>query len=152
MAKETAEQKLLKIIENADAQSKGAASGASADPAAQAVAHSVKGTGLNFSVPPVFNAFLSFFKKDGSRPAVAFGLREFNQAIIVVVCLVFVMFVMDLNKGLKSSDQNLNFSLPQQNVNLNENIIPQPAQIEEYLQVVDRRNIFQPFEKKEEEE
>mgnify|MGYP001612315549 FL=1 len=152
MAKETAEQKLLKIIENADAQSKGAASGASADTAAQAVANSVKGTGFSFPVPPAFSSFLSFFKKDGSQPALAFGLKEFNQAIILAVLLVFVLFVMDLSKGLKSSSRNLDFSIPRQAVNLAENIIPQPARIEEYLAIVQRRNIFQPFEKKEEEE
>lgn len=152
MAKETAEQKLLKIIENTDAQSKGAVSGASADTAAQAVANSVKGTGVSFSIPPVFDSLLSFFKKDGSQPALAFGLREFNQAIILVVVLVFVVFVMDLSKGLRSAGSNLNFSLPQQTVNLTENIIPQPAQIDEYLEIVSRRNIFQPFEKKIEDE
>lgn len=151
MAKETAEQKLLKIIESTDAQSKGAASGASsADSAAQAVANSVKGTGMSFSIPPVFGSLFSFFKKDGSQPALAFGLKEFNQAVILVVLLVFVLFVMDLSRGLRSSSRNLNFSMPQQTVNLAENIIPQPAQIEEYLEIVSRRNIFQPFEKKEE--
>src|SRR3989338_5986528 len=114
MAKETAEQKLLRIIENADAQSRGGAPSASADTAAQAVADSVKGTGVSFTIPPVFSSFLSFFQKGGSSSALAFGLREFNQAVTLAVLLVFVLFVMDISKGLKLSGRNLDFSIPQQ--------------------------------------
>ena len=153
MAKETAEQKLLKIIENTEAK-QASPSPASSSNVAQEVANSVKGSGVSMAMPPAVASLFSFLKKQdpSQKQAIAFGLKEFNQILIVAVVVVLIFFVMDFSNGLKSVNRELEVPFARPLSDLNENIIPEPKSVDDYLVVVERRNIFQPFEKKEAEE
>ncbi len=156
MAKETAEQKLLKLIE---AQEKGAtaatAAGTAAVPVsnvAQQIANSVKGPELTITSLPGLNTIFSFFKGGTSKPQIAFTLREINFVIMAIVGIVLIFFIFDFKKGINYASRGFHLSVESKIAKLPENLLPQLKEISDYVSVVARRNIFQPFEKKQEEQ
>ncbi len=158
MAKETAEQKLLKIIEATDAQQSAAPAGgvATAPPApdaVQQVADSVKTAKVSFQLPPFVENLLAPFKKDSASAggALSVGLREINSLLMVVIAAVLTFFVFNFLKDMQYSKQNFSYSAAAKRAAVSDNLIPAFNDISEYLNVVSRRNIFQPLEKKEEE-
>lgn len=159
MAKETAEQKLLKLIENTDAQE----SVSDAQPApvasaeAQKVLDSVKGVDVTaLTLPSFLGNVIAVFKD----PALIFklisslGLKELNKILLIAIVGVGIFFVSGLSKGIKLSNREVHFSIPENIQDISDNLFPAFKELAEYLEIVGRRNIFQPFELevKEEEE
>lgn len=154
MAKETAEQKLLKIIEATDAQQGApAAAGASSSAAgiAQQMAASVKSVNVGFQIPAFLNSILSSFNNRSSGSgAPSLGLREINHLLLAVIALGVLFLVFDFSRGVKYADQEIAYTVKSKSTANLENLIPTVKDIAQYVQVVSRRNIFQPYEKKEE--
>ena len=153
--KETAEQKLLKIIESqgtSDTSSSGQT--ASGQQVAQQIASNVKGTGLPaFSIPSVITPVLGIFKglvssKSSGAP---FGIREINRLFLLAIVAVCFIFVANILGGMKLVNQKITFNLTSSEKNFSDNFIPSLADISAYLENIKRRNIFRPFEKKVEE-
>lgn len=152
MAKETAEQKLLKIIEAAESPSAAAAKGASAAaPAAsvQDVAASVKGIGVSAPGLPFIPQLIETVKGilSGKTPIV-FGLKEFNRVLMAAIALFVVVFVNNFLSGVKFSKQDIAVKSDNKSAPLPENFLPEFKDAGEYLTALTRRNIFQPYEKK----
>ncbi len=148
MAKETAEQKLLKIIETTDAQGAPAASSTSTENVAQQVASSVKGAG--FSLPDLLSSLLGIFRGKSSDGSSGFGLRDLNRMLLFATGVLLALFLFDFFNGLKYSKQNFDSSLEIKNAGIPKSFLPNFKQLSDYVANISRRNIFQPFEKKEE--
>lgn len=165
--KETAEQKLLKIIEsNKDEPKEGEQPSSEASPppaqtpspqsspVAERVAASVKGGGISeLGLPAVLDPLLGIFKRLGISPK-AFGLKEANKIIAVVAVAMCIVFVLTLRGGMMSAKKGVTVDIDVDEVagTTAASVIPQYMQIAAYLDSVKRRNIFQPFEKKEADE
>lgn len=154
MAKETAESKLLKLIEEADAKD-GTASSAPAPaapsaPAASQALSSVSSVGVGtIAVPPFIQKILLLFSR-GSQPGQGFGMRQVNQLLVVLIIIIGIFFISDFSKGMKKAQQPLEF--PVNPMTFEQVSVPQPGDVTAYIAVVNQRNIFRPFEKKKEEE
>lgn len=167
MAKETAEKKLLKLIESTQAQEAAAASGgqSSAEPGGapaakganfsdvQQVANSVKGAGISLpkiSLPPFLNQILGVFK-GGSSPALAgqsaFGLRDINKFLGIGIAIVTGLLFLSFFSGWNESQKSVDFAIEQIPANTDE-FTPSFRELTEYLDTLTRRNIFQPYEVK----
>ena len=152
MAKETAEQKLLKLIESTDKDSLPGQSDSSAgSPEAQKVLNSVKSVGLPAAtVPPFLTNLLSFLKgQTAGKGAPPFGLREINRILAVLVVFIVLFFIKDFRNGLNQSSQEIDFSDYESVASLGRSTMPTWKDLSAYVTVVSRRNIFQPYEKKE---
>jgi len=159
MGKESAEQKLLKLIEKTDAQSGGGADQKAGAPDAevQNVYDSVRGVGQGALALPPFVSHLQDFLKNlvmGQHSGGAFGLREVNKLLALGLAVLLIFFITDISKGMRQLKQetSLSFhqdpeSLPEVIENIN-SLLPTFKDIKDYIQVVDRRNIFQPYERK----
>lgn len=154
MAKETAESKLLKLIEEADAKDKPASgSGASAGPAAQAteVLTSVSSVGVqSIAIPPFIQKILALFSK-GSSPAAGFGLRVVNMFLLFVIIGFGFFFVQDFSRGMKESQAQVVFEIKQAADDGKPVALPTVNDVGGYIAQISKRNIFKPFEKKVEE-
>lgn len=154
MAKETAESKLLKLIEETDAKDK--ASGPapavpSAAPEVAKVLSSVSSVGVGgIALPPFLQNLFSFFYR-GSQPSQGFGLRQANQLLFLIIIAGGVFFVADFSRGMKEAQRQFAFSVKQVPFDLKESVLPAPKDAAEYVSIVAQRNIFRPFEKKAEE-
>ncbi len=119
--KETAEQKLLKIIE-ATKKSQAAASGAG-------------GT-------------VAIAKKPAAR--IPFTSRQLNMVLIIATVMGLFYFLFELRNGLGLVRQDVVFSvedvLPQESLKL---FVPQIKSIAYYLDKMSSRDLFKPYEKKE---
>lgn len=152
MAKETAEQKLLKLIEATDAQQ--GPSGKSSGPAqtireAQKVIESVHSSGLE-NVLPVFQKISMLFKGPLlilQNPA-ALSIKDINRMIVVVILGLTGYAVSDFIKGVNSSSAGIQITISDKIAKLGEIVMPRAQDLSEYLQLVSQRNIFHPFEKK----
>ena len=162
MAKETAEKKLLKLIETTQAQEVAAGSApAATSPAAgptgapneaQKVLESVKGTGLpKLSLPPFLNPLLSLFKAGGGASAMAgpagFGLKDINKILLVGIVIVSGFLFLSFLSGWNKVSNGLDFSVEQRSSNM-EAFAPSFRELQEYVGAIARRNIFQPYEVK----
>ncbi|MCB9772013.1 MAG: hypothetical protein H6754_05635 [Candidatus Omnitrophica bacterium] len=154
MAKDTAESKLLKLIEETDAKDKtgnpaAPAAGAAASPDVTKVLNSVSTVGVgSISLPPFLQKILSaFFPKSGA----GFGLRFFNQILLFVILGVGVFFVMDFSKGMKQSQVEVAYDVVQAEDDGKDVVLPTINDVVDYIATVSSRNIFRPFEKKAEE-
>ncbi|MBF0593832.1 MAG: hypothetical protein HQL22_02560 [Candidatus Omnitrophica bacterium] len=118
--KETAEQKLLKIIE--------------ASKKAQSV---TKAEGLSGSVP----------RKKGR--AFSFNVQQANVFLVVCMVASVLFFGYEVRNGMtllqQPVDFNVDINAPKDSANL---FVPQMKNIAFYLDKVGSRNIFQPYEKK----
>lgn len=165
MAKETAEKKLLKLIESTQAQEAAAQSpdaaaapsvGASTGAAfrdVQQVANSVKGVGISLpklALPAFLNQILGVFK-GGSSPALAgqgsFGLKDINKFLGVGIAIVTGLLFLSFLSGWNESQRSVDFAVEQIPANTDE-FTPSFRELAEYLDILTRRNIFQPYEVK----
>lgn len=118
--KETAEQKLLKIIEaSKKAQTVPKGEGASKAPAGR------------------------------SRRKISFSIRQFNVVLIVCVGASALFFAHEIKTGLSLTAEEIAFpadsAAPKDIVNL---FVPRLKSVGYYMDNINSRNIFQPFEKK----
>jgi len=168
MAKETAEQKLLKLIEATQKQETAAAAPVTAPAApkpaaavsapravdAQATFQSISGvTVQGVTIPPFILQILSLLKGPaggGKTPAV--GLREFNRIFAVGVLIFAGFFAVDFMRGMNKSKIEIQAAI-REALNGKGGMqgalwAPQASDFSNYAQVFSARNIFQPFERK----
>jgi len=159
MGKETAEQKLLKLIEKTDAQD--TASGATPAPQANAEAmrvyDSVRGVGSSgLPILPVVANFLATLKRwfSGGGTTAGFGLREINRILALGVVVAMAFFFLNFSQGIGQMEDDAHLSLKDRAEKLPEaiddlsSLLPSFKVLQDYVSVVSRRNIFQPFERK----
>ena len=159
MAKETAEKKLLKLIESTQSQETATATpdaaAATAVPAAneaQKVLDSVRGSGiskLKLSLPPFFGQMLGFFKGGGLTLAGpgSFGLKDINKVLPVGIVVVAGFLFLSFFSGWNKVNKGINFPAEAPPANKDE-FAPHFRELQEYIGAIARRNIFQPFEVK----
>ena len=165
MAKETAEKKLLKLIETTQAQEAAATTPGAAVPAsaagsgspapvneAQQVLNSVKGSGLALpplALPPFLTKIFSIFRSGSATSAApaGFGLNDINKILLVGIAVVFTVLFFNFLSGWNESQKDLSFSVDQMSGNM-EAFAPQVRDLKDYLDTLNRRNIFQPYEAK----
>ena len=143
MTKETAEQKLLKLIETSSSQPATAGTTHQQDVAKQ-MAQAVQGGSFHFELPAALQ-FLSFSRGAGNPP---FGLKEFNRMLLYSMIAVSVFFAMDLLTGMKSLERKIVFSVDPNVSKKLFSVIPPVKDLASYLSPIETRNIFQPLEKK----
>ncbi len=149
--KETGEQKLLRIIESQQKPEGTEQAADATSPAAAVAAASVKSLGLpSMGLPPVFSQVLDLFKGKtavgGSKEA--FGLKQINMVLGVLVVIVLFIFFMTLANGIGANQKRVSIKVDSKIAATPANwtiTYPSPSQ---YLDVIKTRNIFQPFEKK----
>ncbi|MFA5059951.1 MAG: type II secretion system protein N [Candidatus Omnitrophota bacterium] len=152
--KETAEKKLLKLIESSGSSAE-AKTPAASDVAMQ-VAAAVKETG--FSVPnaasflaPILDLFRGKFSSTANS-VLTFGLREANQLLAVIVGGLLIFSIASMVRDTKILEERVLTSVNIPEIESVENdAVPQKKDVSDYLASVEKRNIFQPFEKKPEE-
>ncbi len=156
--KETAEKKLLKIIENPPNASAGTSRGASSTPAPEAaeLAAAVKNAGIPHIALPSFLTPLSDLLH-GKLPfaagsALAFGIKEANYILGASVLAVLAFVIFNTTMGTKTLEKKIVVSVDTTAVNSVNHFFPQPKDVSQYLQTITKRNIFKPFEKKAEDE
>ena len=163
--KETAEQKLLKLIESSQWQ-KGVTS---PSPPAQTVAFpesTVSPSPVNESeqialrvaqsvrspaVPGLkISSFLqnlgSLFKRSGTTAGV--GLSQVNRLLTLVAVCMFFVLAGKMFMGWTESNQKISFLLDTKVSRTGEQLIPITKEVAYYLDQVQTRNIFKPYEKK----
>ena len=148
--KETAEQKLLKIIEAQGSASKESPSPAPAQiipqpTVAQEVASSVKSSGLPpVSIPPLVSSLLNLFKGGFSvkNSALSIGLKEINNFFVAVIVLIVVLMALTVFSGVALLKHKMNFKISASALKMSENFVPAMADIAQYLENIKRRNIF----------
>jgi len=150
--KETAEQKLLKIIEAqnpADISSSGPS--LPGQDVAQQVASSVKGVGLPpVSLSSVLAPLMGLWKglTPGKSTGTPFGIREINKLFMLAIGVVCFLFIANVLGGMKLMNQKIIFHLTSEAKNFSNDFIPSLTDISDYLENIKRRNIFRPLEKK----
>ena len=150
--KETAEQKLLRMIEDSGgaAATPGEPSVVVSDPARD-IAAAVKGTGV--SVPAVFPFFVDrlqgFLKLLFGR---SFGLKQINAALIafIVVAALGMGFFYKNESSILSRAVDFSKDIKASDVTSALGILPQYKPLAAFLETITERNIFRPYEKKEE--
>ena len=149
MAKETAEQKLLRLIEQG-------ADGAGApqqceSPEVSQVLNAVRHVGGSAAFPPVFvdscaavKQFLFNFLsiRDG------FSIREVNKLLVVVVMVAAVFFISSITGGMREAGRIVSFDHSESVPFSVKTLLPVISKLEKYVSAVSFRNIFHPFEKK----
>ena len=167
MAKETAEQKLLKLIEATEAQDEPSQPAARASvraptanvEAAQKTLSSVQSLGLaTITVPPVIGQLLRILRNPSTVAQLpqTLSIKELNKGLLIIVLLVGVYFVSDFNKGMKSAQKDISVEegsaaalSKSPGADKIRNLLSQYAKdISEYMVLVSYRNIFQPYERK----
>lgn len=167
MRKETAEQKLLKLIENSDKQK--SAGGQSPPPgtplvgsnisAGQDVARrtleEVRGIGLPVppSLTPAIKVAEKFFHQMAGLilPHMGFGIKELNRILLTAVICLFLFWVMIVMWGMQNLQKKIDYRVNNRSAmksNETPDPIAQAKDVSVYLEPVMSRNIFQPFEKK----
>lgn len=155
MAKETAEQKLLKLIEATDskeAAEKNQASNVSSGEA-QKVLDSVRNVGIPTIPLPSFLSNLANFLKNPTsllQPSSihSLGIKDFNKIFFIVIVLVTLLFISDFTHGMKSSTGDFHFDMEDAITASGDNILPDFKDVSNYVERISKRNIFQPFERK----
>ncbi|HSA30912.1 MAG TPA: hypothetical protein P5160_03830 [Candidatus Omnitrophota bacterium] len=155
MAKETAEQKLLKLIEATNAEHSSDASKSAPVPStaeAQRIFDSVRGVGGGsaLAAPQVFQSLQSIFQNfsSGKINFKSLGLKEANVAMAMVIIFIALGFALSLTQNIKASQKPLEFADLKPAPFSSQSIVPVFTEIAEYVAAVSARNIFQPFEEK----
>jgi hypothetical protein len=155
MTKETAEQKLLKLIEATESQGKPAeasSAAAASSQEAQRVLRSVTGIGVSsVGLPSFLQNIFAVFKGQPKGPMV-FGLKEINKILLMCIVFVVIFFTMDFMNGMKISQKEFRFLVGKSIEVAGESFLPVFRDLKEYVTATARRNIFLPFEKKVEEQ
>ena len=145
MSKETAEQKLLKLIESSSPESGAAASG---EVVAQQIAQAVRGQGFSgLEIPAFVRSLLGFTKTSSGSPGFSFGLKEINYLLGLIIIAVFVFLLVDFVNGLKLLQKKNDLVIDANTAKTPSNIILPVKNFSDYT-FFETRNIFQPFEKK----
>ncbi len=150
--KETAEQKLLKIIETQEGQKPEAQAKPAASDAALQVAAAVKNTGLPpISVSSILSPLTALLRGHPSAAGAgaAFGPREINKILVVVSVVMALFFSNSLISGMRLLRQKVSFSYESGLTQNERDFSAAYKALSEYLSSIQTRNIFQPFEKKE---
>ncbi|HOW34790.1 MAG TPA: type II secretion system protein N [Candidatus Omnitrophota bacterium] len=150
--KETAEQKLLKIIESSSGAQAPAAPAPGSNIAEQ-IASSVKSTGMpSISLTSLLAPLANLFggKLASSVPTISFGISEFNKILLGGVALTAIIFFVNLSGDMRIMREKVDFATEAKarTAEADESFLPQVKQISDYLGNIQRRNIFMPFEKK----
>lgn len=151
MAKETAEQKLLRLIEaGSDAPLAENATPPSSGEA-QEVFKAVSNVGGSIAMPPalanMLGLFRNFFGKVQSGEA--FGIRQVNIILVVVVMCGLAFFVLNILSGIRAANRPVHFSSTGRVDFVSDQLLPIVPELQRYISAVSFRNIFHPFEKKE---
>lgn len=151
MPKETAEQKLLKLIESADsneaAESIAQAFPSAATDAAQQALASVKSVGL----PSVsMDGFASILKSPLTllQSPSTFGIRELNIVMVLLIIVLGAYFSSDFSRGMSRSKKEFHFDEEVKVATSSEFVLPVIKDLSEYAGTVSARNIFHPYEEK----
>lgn len=161
MAKETAEQKLLRLIEATDDAQGAPESGAPAASApaaeapqsgadvAQAALNSVRGGGMvSFSLPSPGRILASFKRLElFSKPPAEYSLKDINKILVIFIVVIGLFFTKSMISGMQTAGQDFDFSQGKE-LSGAASSLPSFRQLGDYVQVISRRNIFQPYEKK----
>ncbi len=157
MAKDTAESKLLKLIEETDAKDKAsspdaaASSGAVVSAEASQVLNSVSTVGVgSITIPPFLQKILAMFSRS-AQPSAGSGLRLVNRGLVVLILALGFFFMKDFSRGVKESQSVVLAQVKQKSFDLEGEVLPPVEDVGNYVAVVSARNIFRPFEKKAEE-
>jgi len=149
MAKETAEQKLLRLIESTESQEREAP--APGSPEAHKVFDAVRGGGgVDVAVPSALQSFASLLRNPAvlTQRLAHLGLKDINKILAAGIVVVLVVFGLDFTRGLNMSRQEVSFEQDYQPVSDQESFLPSIRDLAEYISVVSYRNIFQPYERK----
>ena len=118
--KETAEEKLLKIIEATKKAKGGASSGAESSALVKT-----------------------------SKSKLFISVRQLNAVLIAAVLAGFLFLIYEVQSGVSSLNEDVSISVdavtPKENVNI---LVPQMKSVAYYLDRIVARNIFQPYDKK----
>ena len=144
--KETAEQKLLKLIE---ASSPGqTASQPAADQVAAQIAQAVQGQSPLAAIPAFFRSIFGGKNSSGSPAEFAFGLKEINNLLSVVIIFILFFLGTDFFNGMKSLQKKIDLAIDSNASKTLVNGIALVKNLDDYFGLIEQRNIFQPFEKK----
>lgn len=135
MGKETAEQKLLKLIESPSSPALVKAPGqdVATQIAAAVRSHGFLGRTIPFSLRPFHFSF---------------GLREVNKLLLVAMAVILVFLLSDFLNGTKSLQKKIDLTVDFNTAKTSSNIILPAKDLSDYLDVAQERNVFQPVEKK----
>ncbi len=152
MAKDTAESKLLKLIEETDAKDNAAnPAAASASPDVSKVLNSVSSVGVSGgALTPFFQKIIALFS-GGSSPSAASGLRFLNVVLVILIFMIGSFFVQDFSRGMQQSHEKVVYEVNQAVSDSQEMVLPTVRDVADYIAAISERNIFRPFEKKVEE-
>jgi len=151
MAKETAEQKLLRLIEQGDGSDSSGqpvvSKSSSVDP--RQVLNAVQSVGASFAFSSVLanvgGLFKGFFIY---TPGQGFGVRDLNKILVMAVGIMTIVFSISLARGIKISNQAISFNQLASAPFSSKNFLPSFFDVKDYLHTVSLRNIFHPFEQK----
>lgn len=155
MAKETAEQKLLRLIEQNDAgasntQEAASASSASSPASPQEILNAVQGVGGAVSIPPALLNILAQVKAFfGHTDHQGFNIRDINKALMAVVGITTIIFISSVISGISTTQRAITFHDPENMPFAADKLLPMLPDVQKYLSAISYRNIFHPFEKKE---
>ena len=149
MAKETAEQKLLKLIEMSGSGGEAVLQDNSASSEARQVLNAVQGVDGSFSVPPFITGITAFFNHVFSAGGqVRFGLKEINRILMIVVSVAVVFVGYNLSQGMDTAKREIRFKNAKSLPFSKNRLLPDVPDFEKYVSVISFRNIFHPYEKK----
>ncbi len=167
--KETAEQKLLRLIETSQSQkSQGAGTPAAAKPpqpvaplpkapvaektanqeVASKVAQSVQGLGLPLESPKVKEIVKSVKHLGWRAPKINFGLRQVNALMAFVTLGVAIFTGLRLWQEWNFVAKTVQFDTDVKVNRKSESLLPMMKEVAHYLDAIKDRNIFKPYEKK----
>jgi len=150
MAKETAEQKLLRLIEQGGGFP--ADTSEHAAPEAQEALSAVQSVGGTLDLPPGALNVVAFVKRMlssvQSAPA-GFSLRHINIVLMAGVVILTVVFIGSIMNGLREADQTVTFHHPDAVAFSAKKLLPILPGLDRYVSAISFRNIFHPFEKQE---
>ena len=153
--KETAEQKLLRIIEDSPKEESAAGGASDADVVvttanAAEIAAAVRGPGL--AMPSVFSSLFGNAQNFlGLFSGKSFGLKQVNMVLIVliIVAVTALGFLYRGETSLLKGELNFATGVKTSKAVMSADPLPQYEPLASFLEVVLERNIFRPYEKKE---
>ena len=144
--KETAEQKLLKLIE-ASSPGQTAAQPAGGEVATQ-IAQAVHGQSPLAAIPVFFRSIFGGKASSGNPFEFVFGLKEINHLLSAVIVVILAFLAIDFFNGMKSLQKKIDVAIDSSASKALTNSISAIKNLNDYFGLIDQRNIFQPFEKK----